>query len=178
MVNDDCKLWKIKPATEKILTHFKIYFALVHEELVESNQTAQATGFYTNNATVQRDTVNTIDNLGNVTIADRDPIAALALTVSSQTVALVEANTKLVRALAQITVLTREFGVSRGNISRRDPLQPAPAGKYCHYCWTHGPTCSHPSPERNRKATRHKEEASFTNKMGGRTEKWRYCAPC
>ena len=83
MVNDDYKLWKSKPTAEKNWTQFKVYFAIAHEELVESNQTVQAAGFQANKAAVQRDTLNAIDNLANDTRADREPMAALTLKVSN-----------------------------------------------------------------------------------------------
>ena len=78
------------------------------------SMTAQAVGFQVNKSIVQRDTVTSINSLANATIADRDSMAALTLNVSNQTVALAEANVKLVSALVQITVLTRDLGVARG----------------------------------------------------------------
>ena len=95
--------------------------------------------------------------LANATIADRDPMLALTLTVSSETVALAEANEKLVSALAQITILTRDLGVARGRNSRGGPRTPDVVIDYCHYCWTHVPNCSHPSEEYNHKAAVHKD---------------------
>ena len=171
MFNDDCKLWKRKPLNEKTWTQFKIDFALAHEELVESTQTAQAAGYQANSAETIRQTAAAIENLANATLADRESMAALTLTVSTQTTALAEANTKLVTALAKITMLERELTMARAT----NPRAPTNAAvSYTHYCWTHGPTCSHPSCECNRKAEGHKDEATATNKMGGRTEKWRY----
>ena len=62
---------------------------------------------------MQRDTVTAIDNLANATIADRESMSALTLIVSNKTITLAEANEKLVSALAQITILTRDLGVAR-----------------------------------------------------------------
>ena len=189
MFNDDCKIWKRKPAAAKTWIQFKIDFAIAHEELVESTQTAQTAGFQANNADTIQQTATAIENLANATLADRESMAALTLTVSTQTVALAEANVKLVTALAKITILEKELGTARQNNPRSTILESsgtarqtnprAPRGTsitYCHYCWTHGPTCSHPSGECIRKATGHKDEATEANKMGGRTEKWRYQA--
>ena len=101
-------------------------------------------------------------------------MAALTLTVSTQTVALAEANVKLVTALAKITVLERELVAAR-EANARGPSGPRHTNvSYTNYCWTHGPTCSHPSVKCNRKAVGHKDEATETNTMGGRTDKWRY----
>ena len=145
MFNYEYKLWKRKPTAEKDWAQFKIYFTIAHEELVESNQTAQATGFQVNNTAVQRDTVTAINNLANATIADRESMSALTITVSNKTVTLAEANEKIVSALAQITILTRDLGVARWGNPRGGPRTPAVVIDYRHYCWTHVPTCSHPS---------------------------------
>ena len=145
MFNDDCKIWKRKPTAAKIWTSFKTYFAIAHEELVESTQTAQTAGFQANNADSIRQTVTTSDNLANATLANRESMAEITLTVSNQTVALTDANAKLVNVLAKITILERDLGAVR--------LSPDPCHgpriiwganiSYTHYCWTHGPTCSH-----------------------------------
>ena len=36
MFNDDCKVWKRKPSDTRTWAQFKIYFAITHQELVES----------------------------------------------------------------------------------------------------------------------------------------------
>ena len=103
-------------------------------------------------------------------------MAALTLTVSNQTIALAEANTKLANALAKITILEREL------VAARLAPNPRPGPRivrdahisYTHYCWTHGPTCSHQSSDCQRKAEGHKDEAKMANKMGGLAEKWVY----
>ena len=143
--NDNCKIWKRKPITEKNWTSFKTYFAIANKEIIESTQTAQTAGFQSNNADSIRQTATAIDNLANATLADRESMVALTLTVSNQTVALAEANAKLVNALAKIIILKRDLGAAR--------LSPNPCPSprivreakisYTHYCWPHKPTCSH-----------------------------------
>ena len=185
MFTDDCKIWKRKPAANKTWTQFKVDFAIAHEELVESTQTAQAAGFQANNAETIRQTAAAIENLANATIADRESMAALTLTVSTQTtalseaaVALAEANVKLHTALARITILERQLAAAHLSSPRvpRVPSGPnTPSDRpvaYIHYCWTHGPKCSHPSTECVKKRDGHKDEATAANKLGGRTEKW------
>ena len=165
-----------KAGRRKNWSSFKTYFASAHEELVESTQTARSAGFQTNNANTIFQTVTAINNLANATLADRESMAALTLTVSTQTVALAEANLKLVSALAKITALKRELGAARLSPNPRPgPRIPRdPNTTYTHYCWTHGPTFSHPSSECQRKAEGHKDEATMTNKLGARAEKWVY----
>ena len=43
--HDDCKLWKRRPAHEITWSNYKIIFAMAHQELVESTQTAQVSGY-------------------------------------------------------------------------------------------------------------------------------------
>ena len=174
MFHDDCKLWKRKPAANKTWNQFKVDFAIAHEELVESNQTAQSAGFQANNATIQQDTVTAIENLANATLADRESMAALTLTVSNQAVALAEANANLVTARARIAILENDLVAARlANDPRRPPRTPRdPSVTYTHYCWTHGPKCSHKSSECNKKDPGHKEEATDARKLGGRERKW------
>ena len=45
MFHDDCKLRKRRPVHEKSWASIKLTFAMVHQELVESTKTAQASGY-------------------------------------------------------------------------------------------------------------------------------------
>ena len=44
--------------------------------------------------------------------------------------------------------------------------------KYTHYCWTHGPLCSHKSVDCRKKDPGHRDEATLDNTCGGRTTAW------
>lgn len=46
------------------------------------------------------------------------------------------------------------------------------AQKYTHYCWTHGPLCSHKSVDCRKKDPGHRDEATMDNICGGRTTAW------
>lgn len=43
-----------------------------------------------------------------------------------------------------------------------------------HYCWTHGPLCSHTSKDCRKPAAGHKPEATLDNPCGGRLVEWVY----
>ena len=55
-----------------------------------------------------------------------------------------------------------------GNREQRDQRTPRPRSNISMYCWTHG-ACTHCSLDCNNKATDHKDDATFENKMGGST---------
>ena len=166
-----------KTDRRKFCSSFKTYFVSAHDELVESTQTARSAGFQSKNANTILQTVMAINNLANATLAGRESMAALTLTVSNQTVALAEANTKMVTVLAKITALERELGAARlaPNPRPGPRIVRDPKITYTHYYWTYGSACSHPSSERQRKAEDHKDEGTIANKLGERAEKWVYC---
>ena len=45
---------------------------------------------------------------------------------------------------------------------------PGTGGPKIHYCWTHGPQCSHPSARCIHRAPLHQETATDSNRMNGR----------
>ena len=63
----------------------------------------------------------------------------------------------------------RGFGGGRGRGRGRFSFYSNPR-HHDKYCWTHG-ACAHTSDACNRKKTGHKNDATFTNKMGGSTVK-------
>ena len=87
-----------------------------------------------------------------------------------------EENARLVTALARITILENDLVAARlANDPHRTPRTPRdPTVTYTHYCWTHGPKCSHSSFDCNKKGPGHKEEATEANKLGGREKKWQF----
>ena len=61
----------------------------------------------------------------------------------------------------------REFGGGRGRGRGRGGIYSNPR-RHDKYCWTHG-ACAHESAACNHKKPGHKNDATFTNKMGGST---------
>ena len=138
MFQDDCKLWKRKPAVQKTWAQFKVDFSIAHTELVEFSQTARSSGYQANNATaVQQETVAAISNLANATQADRESTASLTSPVTTLTTDLSSANDKLVKALARITVLEKELAAAK--LGQPGATTPNKGFSKIHYCSTHGP---------------------------------------
>ena len=175
MFQDDCKLWKRKPAAQKTWAQFKIDFTIAHAELMESSQTARSTGYQANNATeVQHETVAAISNLANATQADRASMAALTSTVTILTTDLSSANDKLVKALARITVLEKELATKGGRTGTGSPPK---TFSRTHYCSTHGPKSGHPSDKCKKLGPDHNNVATNSNRLGGREEPWPVWTP-
>ena len=182
MYADDCKVWKRQTALYKTWAQFKVDFTIAHNELREDQRTTRDAGFQANSA-IQQETANAIANLANATLADRETMTAMQTNIGTLTLQLAEANAKLVEALIVSTTLKEQLasrggngGQTRGNFSGRGnggrgggAAQPV----FDKYCWTHGPTTGHTGAECTRKADGHKDEATATNMMGGRTTKWK-----
>ena len=82
-----------------------------------------------------------------------------APTQSEDIQALIKMVNDLKEQVAEVTQPQRnQFG--------RDITNRNPAISKRYYCWTHG-NCNHPSNECTRKAKKHKDEATYTNMMGG-----------
>ena len=120
------------------------------------------------NAKRQQDTIDAIASLSNVTIADRDTMAALTQTISRLTVEIAESNTKLVKALADNNELTQQLAAKLGTCILRDTNITT---SYIHYCFTYGPKSSHSSRDYNSKFANHKDETTSSNRMGGHSTK-------
>ena len=178
MFHDDYKLWKRRPAHEKIWANFKLVFAIAHQELIESTQTAQGSGYQSNNTTevFQQETINAIENLANATMADRKAMAELTATISRLIVELADANTKLVKMLSNNNTLIRQLDSTSSSsraITTNVPRLNTPEPQDVHYCFTHVIKSSHTSKDYNSPAETHNKNATDANKMGGRTTKWK-----
>jgi len=123
---------------------------MAHQELVESTQTDHSTGFQANTTKLQQSTVDAIANLTNVTMTDRESMAALTQNINYLTVKLANSNTKLVQVLSANNILSH------------------PGNVYCtHYCNTHG------IQDRKTTVEGHTVEVTDTIRMGGCTIKWK-----
>jgi hypothetical protein len=110
-------------------------------------------------------------------MADRNAMSELTTTVSRLTIELADVNAKLIAALAENNALTRQLppppatSCAITTFIPRDPNAPKP--QYTHYCFTHGIKSSHSSADCKSPAANHNVNATDTNKMGGRTTKWK-----
>ena len=85
---------------------------------------------------IHQDTVTSIENLINATVADKETATSLTNIISNPTFDLVEDNAKLVKALVDNTTLTNKLADRRTNIPRLLPRN----SSYTQYFWTHGIT--------------------------------------
>ena len=97
-------------------------------------------------------------------------MAALTQTISRLTVENAESNAKLVKALADNNEITKQLA---SKSRTRIPRDTNPTTDYIHYCFTHSPKASHPSSDCNSKCADHKNDATNSNRMGGRSTKWK-----
>lgn len=167
MFPDDAKTWKRRAPIDKTWTNFKTVFATAHQELRECQQTTGATSFHSANSamTLQTETVDAIANLATATAADRASIATLTTTISKLTTELATTNTKLVKALNELSLRPPRNGGNPGDTGVTRPRIPGP-----HYCHTHGSKVWHSSPRCRGKGPNHKDDATEENKMEGSTK--------
>ena len=94
MFADDCKFWRRRVAINKTWQHFKKNLIMAHQELCESHQTTQITGYHAaNNVFVQtaddldlqQEAVDAIAELATSTVADLATVATLIKTNSKLT---------------------------------------------------------------------------------------------
>jgi hypothetical protein len=90
---------------------------------------------------------------------------------------LADANAKLTAALSENNALTRPIASAPATSRAITPFIPrdpsAPKPQYTHYYFTHGIKSSHNSVNCKSPAANHNVNATDTNKMGGRTTKWK-----
>jgi hypothetical protein len=177
MFPDDCKLWRRMDTPLKTWTEFKRVFTLAHQELRESQQTSQGSGYNSANnvqnddeAYIQHETAEAIANLATATASDRATVASLTATNSKLTLELIACNAKLVKALETIKSQgqpNREPGGSGRNRRQATQRQKTQGPHYCHTC---GSGVWHASSSCWSKKSGHQDAATEENKMGGSTK--------
>ena len=79
MFPNDWKFWKRHPKAYKTWEYFKRDFNLSHRELCESKVTSAGSGYHYTNAIYQKYMVNTINNLANATVNDRQTVYTISV---------------------------------------------------------------------------------------------------
>ena len=80
LLDDACSDWDDKPTTQKTWAEFKVHFAKALKKLRQQQSTASKTGMHAANAvleSIQNDATQAIQELSNVTLADRNHISEL-----------------------------------------------------------------------------------------------------
>jgi hypothetical protein len=167
---DACRAWQSRAIAGKTWAQFKLDFATAHREFRLTNQTAQQSGFHSDNMMIEqqhdesmRDTVDAIVQLATATASDRGTVATLNTT-----------NAKLATqpeaAHAQIAQLKNEIATLKNKIKPAwQGQRPVKTTNNDSYCWSHGSQVakSHMSATCNMKKSGHQDIANKTNTMGG-----------
>ena len=178
LFNRECEKWRKKTPKDKSWTDFKKHFILAFDDHLkyDSPNATASEATYTANQVQQilHDELSTI--LGSY--APTDPTSADAppqpepVPVTANAAITIED----VRRVIQETLSTQT--PSQPSVRTTNPTHPPRSplvaqgflrGKPVSYCWTHGVTSNlrHTSASCRRKATGHKDEATFSNRMGG-----------
>ena len=160
---DDCKTWKRRPAPYKTWAQFKFDFKISYQEYSESRELSPgASGFGAEAPTTHQDeTIDAIANLATATAADRTAVANLMTTNAILTKEVAKVNEKLIAALLQVNVLTKQLATNRSTPDLAVSSGPV------HYCWTCGYCCLHASHNCPNPAAGHKKTAIRRETMGG-----------
>ena len=184
LFNRECEKWRKKTQKEKSWSDFKKHFILAYDDHLKYDSipptTAEAT--YTANQVQQilQDELSTI--LGsNVTPdpspSDNPPVPEPVIAAANATVTLDDVRRLIQETLSASSSPHPTTQTSSNRVQdpgQRPPRPPLVAqgllrGKPVSYCWTHGVTSNlrHTSASCRRKATGHKDEATYSNRMGG-----------
>ena len=181
LFNRECEKWRKKDSSAKAWSDFKKHFILAFDDHLKYDSlpapaTTAAEATYTANQVQQilHDELSTIlgSNAPPDTLSPDDPppldpdsgAANAAITIDD------------VRRVIQETLASATPNQSRSRTTTpsRPPHTPLVGqgflrGKPVSYCWTHGVTSNlrHTSSSCRRKATGHKDAATFSNRMGG-----------
>ena len=179
--------WYDRPLIEKTWLNFKLHFSLAHRKLKKvRGTTVRNTTFHQVNqiaaklsddiATMKVDVLSRLNNWNDrhhpsspVFVSQETLHADGANTMN----ATVDSNAELLRLIQQLQSQVNDLSTQShlSPPSARRPLRPRRnIGKYC---WTHG-ACSHDGKDCKNKAPGHRDDATFSNKLGGSTY---YCQP-
>lgn len=172
------RIWKRKPDANKTWPNLKMHFSEAEEELREARMTATELGYNQQEANNVMDeseeyvarTADALVNLATATQADRQMLADLTAANLAQAESVCKLN-------EEITVLRNQLRQARQQRGGQPPTErppprnpPTQRGKeYCHTCgfFPIGARYIHKGKFCRRKATGHKDDATWTNNMGG-----------
>jgi ribosomal protein S17E len=172
---DACRDWRRRIIAEKTWANFKTDFAVAHQELRESQLTAQGAGYHAANSVLQEtwqaQTADALANLATATASDRSAVSALSSTNSALSASLATANAKLATAQADIVALKTKVTNLQGGQRPRTTTPASTERRYnnTNYCWTHGwdIAINHKSDNCLYKREGHCNDATRENTMGG-----------
>jgi hypothetical protein len=167
--------WRRRPAAEQTWTNFKTQFAEAHQDLRQTQNTTQGSGYHNANNAMDsfvNDTADVFANLATATASDRQMLAHLTTTNKEITKQLAAKDTKIAQLKAKVQDLQRNRNLretryrgSRGE--NRDTTTRCFIN--LNYCWTHGhditiihtsQSCLYPDNGHQRDATKAAKPAS------------------
>jgi hypothetical protein len=167
---DACRAWQSRAIARKTWAQFKIDFATAHRQFRLTNQTAQQSGFHSDNMMIEQgrdesmqETVDAIAQLATATASDRGTVATL--TTDNAKLA-----TQLEVAHALIAQLKNEIATLKNKIKPAwQGQRPVKTTNNDSYFWSHGYQVekSHTSATCNMKKSGHQDAANRKNTMGG-----------
>ena len=170
--NDDCKLWRRKPADIKTRNQFKEIFATSHQEWRKSQTTTAGAVFQSGKHTYQsanhdyqNETVEAIANLVMATASDSASVAAITATNSKLTADCTATHSQLLitpqdLAKLHVTVANLRKQLSAAGIK-------SSSSSPNHYFWTCCTCCNHSSLKFTTPATGHQKYATRHDKKCG-----------
>ena len=181
-----CEKWRKKEKKDKSWDEFKKHFRLAEDDRRKNESTASPSSAPTYTANqVQQIFRDELANLLTQEPTESDPTPSTTATENSSlsTAPPASANAALtaedIRRIVSETIATQTTPTTTnngrwGNSGNRPPRPPLVAqgllrGKPVSYCWTHGVTSNlrHTSATCRRKATGHKDDATFNDRKGG-----------
>jgi hypothetical protein len=165
-----CRAWQSRAIAGKTWAQFKIDFATAHREFRLTNQTAQQSGFHSDNMMIEQgrddsmqETSESIAQLATATASDRSTVATLTTTNAKLANQLEAAHALIAKLKSEIATLkTKLKPVWKGQ-------RPARTTNNDSYCWSHGYQVgkSHTSASCQVRKTGHQEAATKSDTMGG-----------
>jgi hypothetical protein len=173
-----CREWRNKPTADKTYATFQIFFTKEDADRKVNSPTSAGAG-YANSVQdiVHQELANYIEQYPVQHTDPQQPIAPPPpATPSANAGVTLDDIKKLIQATMTNTPNDRR---RRSSQPRSNPPGPLVAqgldsdGVPVSYCWTHGTTTNlrHTSKSCSRKAEGHKDDATFTNQLGGSTNR-------
>ena len=161
LLSSACQKWRMENPLNKSWINCTEHF-LKYANDRDNDSTASSTGYTASvNVTLPHHNNAHVAAIENATTALNVSIERMALMAkmqqdSNKTIFKLQAD--LAAAQAQVTVLQTMAGVPA--VAKKQPT---------HYCWTHGPNLSHSGSDCQKPSVGHRAEATFNNKLGGKT---------
>jgi hypothetical protein len=128
---DACRAWQSRAIAEKTWAQFKLDFATAHHEFHLTNQTAQQSGFHSDNMMIEQgrdetiqDTVDAIAQLATATASDRGTVATLTMTNAKLATQLEAAHSHIAQLKNEIATLKNKIMLNYSH-SRNPHCAPA-----------------------------------------------------